>query len=94
MFWIRSGPYLIFVYVFTAKFSERPSQCLTTWEEGVQERGVLCVFPFEWQGKIYTGCTTDSDPDQRRWCSTKVNSTGSHTTGKWGYCSANCKSLY
>ncbi|XP_059099182.1 phenoloxidase-activating enzyme 1-like [Tigriopus californicus] len=47
----------------------------------------ICVFPFIFNGKSYDKCTTFSDPNNESWCSTLVDSTGTHITGNWGYCS-------
>lgn len=33
--------------------------------------GKFCRFPFKFKGKVFASCTTDFDPDQRAWCSTK-----------------------
>ena len=46
-----------------------------------------CVFPFVFKGKIYNECRFNSDGF---WCSTKVDSTGSHIRGNWGICGSNC----
>ena len=58
------------------------------------EDGRVCQFPFSYEGKRYTRCTTDKDPDGRLWCSTKVDKNNNHVQneGQWGYCSDQCKS--
>jgi len=47
-----------------------------------------CIFPFSFRGKIFDECTTFSDPDEKLWCSTKVDENGLHVSaGKyWGHC--------
>ena len=49
-----------------------PGTCVTT-------AGDACVFPFVWQGRKFTTCTS-SDADSP-WCA---------TSGGWGYCSPGC----
>merc|ERR550532_1228802 len=55
--------------------------------------GKLCKFPFEFRGKVFASCTTDFDPENRSWCSTKVDSQGVHISGQgeYGYCPASCR---
>jgi len=48
-----------------------------------------CIFPFKYQGKTYTGCT--SAIIDQLWCSTKTTSNGDHIQGEYGLCSNNCK---
>ena len=54
-----------------------------------------CVFPFTFNYKdsngtrvnqTFYGCTTNLDPDDKPWCSTKVDSNGIHQHGHWGHC--------
>ena len=47
-----------------------------------------CIFPFNYRGKIFNGCITLNDPDQRLWCSTLVDHNSNHIVGKdaWGHC--------
>jgi len=54
--------------------------------------GKLCKFPFKFRNKIFASCTTDFDPDNRAWCSTKVDSKGVHISGEgeFGYCPDSC----
>ena len=33
--------------------------------------GKFCRFPFKFKGRVFASCTTEFDPDQRAWCSTK-----------------------
>merc|ERR1719210_1519988 len=51
-----------------------------------------CVFPFKFKDKTFFGCTIFSDPDDRFWCSTKVDEDGNHVVGQdeYGYCSDEC----
>ena len=49
---------------------------------GGGEKGESCVFPFNYNGVEYNGCTTiDADLP---WCFIDE-------TGNWGYCGSNCK---
>ena len=48
--------------------------------------GDPCQFPFIFNRQKYTGCTRDSDPSNRLWCSTKTDFNGNHIKGNWGYC--------
>merc|ERR1719481_128927 len=54
--------------------------------------GKLCKFPFKFRNKVYASCTTDFDPDNRAWCSTKVDRRGVHVSGEgeFGYCPDSC----
>ena len=67
--------------------------CRTVVGEGpVQSQGKFCQFPFTFQGRVRTGCISDTDPDGRLWCSTKVDRAGVHVgqAGHWGYCPPYC----
>ena len=57
-----------------------------------EDKGLPCVFPFRHKDKTYVGCTTDHATDGLAWCSTKVDSTGSHVKGQqaWGPCVPSC----
>ena len=46
--------------------------------------GLPCVFPFEWEGKTYTGCTGDDDSAGRPWCMTDNDDL------HWGFCNEQC----
>jgi hypothetical protein len=50
------------------------------------------VLPFKFQGILRHECITETDPDNRYWCSTKVNENLEHadSIGNWGYCSESC----
>ncbi|CAB4069744.1 PXDN [Lepeophtheirus salmonis] len=65
--------------------SGRVEECKTT-------DGIPCVFPFEYGGKTYKGCTVINDPESLPWCSTRTYSNGTHIGGKgfWGHCSLDC----
>ena len=61
------------------------SDTCTTFEGPA--KGEACVFPFVWSGKTYNECAYDSSlGDTYFWCSTKVDSSGTHVTGNWGKC--------
>ena len=51
-----------------------------------------CIFPFTFLGQILTECTILKDPEDKPWCSTKVDNTGNHITsrGYWGHCGREC----
>ena len=72
---------------FTGNLSQG-NQCRTT-DEGPR-KNQLCKFPWKYNDKVWNSCTTDSDPDGRYWCSTKVNKNLKHVGGNWGYCSQSC----
>ena len=59
-------------------------------EDGSDDRGKACVFPFKVRGKTYYSCTYDSShkTNYKAWCSTKVDSQGFHIKGGsyWGVC--------
>ena len=61
-------------------------ECITIAGPSVD---VQCIFPFEFNGRVYYDCALDSDG---YWCSTKVDSTGSHIgeQGNWGVCGPTC----
>jgi len=58
----------------------------------VQESGSKtrqrCKFPFKFKGKTFRSCTKFEDPDEKLWCSTKVDDDGKHIgkKGFWGHC--------
>jgi len=57
--------------------------------------GIDCVFPFKYNDITYNGCITIKDPENKPWCSTKVDpATKIHIsgTGDWGHCNPNCPS--
>lgn len=64
----------------------QPTRCITA---GGPRPGVPCSFPFTFNSRTYTGCTTDGDPDGRAWCSTLTRN-GRHVQGNWGYCPSRC----
>ena len=52
--------------------------------------GKACIFPFTYQGRSYSECTTAGGFPQA-WCATAINIYGSHqATGQWGYCDSSC----
>merc|ERR1712106_1012664 len=54
--------------------------------------GKACKFPFKFRNKVFASCTTDFDPDNRAWCSTKVDNRGVHVSGEgeFSYCPDSC----
>jgi len=66
--------------------------CITT-SEALGKSNTACQIPWKFNGKLYYGCTTETDPDGRFWCSTKINKdTKEHIGGggNWGYCRQSC----
>ena len=42
-----------------------------------------CQFPFVWKDRIFYGCTTFLDPDDKAWCSTATDEDHQHlSTGQ------------
>jgi len=56
------------------------------------QTGDPCVLPFRYKNVTYDGCTTVEDPEDKLWCSTKVDSSGVHQrfSKTWGHCAAHC----
>jgi len=53
-----------------------------------------CKIPWKFNNKVFNGCTDETDPDGRFWCSTKVDdNTLEHIGGQgnWGYCQESCQ---
>ena len=51
-----------------------------------------CIFPFIHKGVTYSGCPSDPDNPNKRWCSTLVDAAGNHVVGQnqYGHCSPTC----
>ena len=51
-----------------------------------------CIFPFQYLGQTFNNCTILKDPENKPWCSTKVDEDGTHVTsgGFWGHCGQDC----
>jgi len=49
-----------------------------------------CVFPFTFQGKTYTSCTTDFSDNKKPWCAVQVHENGTVVTNQWEDCSKDC----
>ena len=47
-----------------------------------------CIFPFNYKGKDYEACTNFGHT--QHWCSTKVDTNGTHIVGQWGDCGELC----
>lgn len=50
---------------------------------GGTAHGESCIFPYLFQGKEYSDCTTDGRGDGRLWCSTSYEY---DLDKKWGFC--------
>ena len=50
------------------------------------------MFPFKYDGGTYDKCTNVNDPDDKLWCSTKVDEYRNHdqSGGYWGHCGQDC----
>merc|ERR1711874_72806 len=68
-----------------------PSLSLTscTTDSGPQS-GQSCVFPFRYNGVVYTTCTTEGQAQP--WCATSVDSAGDFQDGQYGFCPSSCPS--
>ena len=65
------------------------AECLTI--EGSPVPNTPCVPKWKYKGKLRVGCITEYDPDDKPWCSTKVNPrTNEHINGNWGHCGSSC----
>merc|ERR1719219_1746727 len=67
--------------------------CRTTSDSPRKE--IECKLPWKFNGKLLNGCTDETDPDGRYWCSTKIDAELEHVGGggNWGYCDQNCPPL-
>jgi len=76
-----------FFAIFHACYGQN---CLTT-NEGPR-KSIACALPWKFNGKLIDGCTTETDPDGRWWCSTKIDENQDHIGGQgnWGYCNLDC----
>ena len=50
------------------------------------------MFPFVFQDKVRLECITDTDPNDRYWCFTKVDE-NLEGIGNWGYCGQSCSPI-
>jgi len=73
-------------------FSQPDKICRTVSGPGA---GKPCVLPFVWGGSVREGCISDGDPDNKYWCSTKVDSQGNHipNSDNWAHCSPECTTV-
>ena len=60
--------------------------------EEISQKLKPCIFPFKYSGQTLTECTILRDPEDKPWCSTKVDDEGNHETsgGFWGHCGEEC----
>ena len=87
---------LLILASWSAVTYAQSSRCRNTIDGGPREN-FPCKFPFFFNGKTHNGCTTDKDPDNRLWCSTKTFPNGTHVgggLGNWGYCNEGCDSPF
>jgi len=73
-------------------FSQPDKVCRTVSGPGA---GKPCVLPFVWGGSVREGCIKDGDPDNKYWCSTKVDREGNHipNSDNWAHCSPECTTV-
>ena len=66
------------------------AKCFTTSDS--PEKNVQCKLPFKFDGVLRQQCITDTDPNGRYWCSTKVDSSAANISGpdNWGTCGPYC----
>ena len=59
---------------------------------GGPDAGQPCQLPFIFNDVTRNGCITESDPEGRAWCSTRVDSEGRHVAGgdHWAHCDPEC----
>jgi len=50
----------------------------------------VCQFPFIFEGRTYSKCTTVKSENNKPWCATQVDSDGQVVRGKWEDCEENC----
>merc|ERR1712013_614814 len=73
-------------------FSQPDKVCRTVSGPGA---GKPCVLPFVRGGSVREGCIKDGDPDNKYWCSTKVDREGNHipNSDNWAHCSPECTTV-
>ena len=49
-----------------------------------------CVNSFKFENVTYNTCSLYDPPEDKPWCSTKVDKSGTHITGNWGNCGSDC----
>ena len=64
-----------------------PSSKLECVTESGPASGRTCVLPFMFAGVKHEKCVPEKNDPSLTWCSTKVDVTGTHMKGNWGYCS-------
>ena len=71
------------------------AECRTTPHDGdVDVNHQHCMFPFRYQGKIYSECTTDctrcTETLGRPWCATRLDSALMRNAVDWALCQPGC----
>merc|ERR1711953_1233543 len=77
--------------ISTSSSCTAPSLSLTscTTDSGPQS-GQSCVFPFRYNGVVFTTCTTEGQAQP--WCATSVDTAGEFQDGQYGFCPSSCPS--
>merc|ERR1711874_455598 len=77
--------------ISTSSSCTAPSLSLTscTTDSGPQS-GQSCVFPFRYNGVVYTSCTTEGQAQP--WCATSLDTAGDFQDGQYGFCPSSCPS--
>ena len=85
--------YLAYFLLFASVDNISGQECYVAKEK---DPGVVtqesCIFPFTYKGVTYNTCTYVDHPEQKEWCSTKVDENGVHVSGgnNWGECRGPC----
>lgn len=66
------------------------NECRATNHDNEQSETKACVFPFIYQGRRFTACTTVDDPAGKAWCSTRTDEYNEHVSANWGHCNSAC----
>ena len=74
-------------YIDSLIYDFGSGECRTIGGQQLGGPNLPCIFPFKYKDKIYNECHSDT---YGVWCSTKIDATGKHVTGHWGFCGQGC----